>query len=172
MNLHYFHRLFDYTFWMNRRVWECTLELNDEQFTRHSDYSKGSVHRQLVHTMEIEMLWLSRAKGVSPEAVPGAKQYPTRESIRARWDHIENEWRKYLATLADTDMDEVLEYLYLKDSGNVARRMRRWEVLTQVINHSTDHRAQILAVIHAVGGRTIEQDYTLFTWDHPDFAGV
>jgi uncharacterized damage-inducible protein DinB len=122
--------------------------------------------------MEIENLWLSRAKGYSPEATPGAKQYPTRESIRVRWDSIENQWQEYLGQLTEADLNDVLEYLYLKDGGNLRSRMRRWEMLVQTINHSTDHRAQILAVIHSLGGRTIEQDYTLYTWEFPDFAGV
>ncbi len=43
-----------------------------------------------------------------------------------------------------------------------------WESLYQVLNHSTDHRAQTLAQIYRVGGETIAQDFVYYTWEKPD----
>jgi uncharacterized damage-inducible protein DinB len=168
MNLHYFQRMFAYNDWMNRRVWAAVIDLSDEQFTQPNAYSIGSVHRQVVHTMAVELLWYSRAHGINPESLPKADAYPTRDLIRARWDEISRDWHAYLATLSDGDLTRWIEYQYITKTGTEPRRMRLWEVLTQTLNHSTDHRAQILAALHAVGGRTLEQDYTLYTWDHPD----
>ncbi len=35
----------------------------------------------------------------------------------------------------------------------------------QVINHGTDHWAQTLALIHQVGGQTLEQDFIFYAWE-------
>lgn len=169
--LHFIHRLFDYNYWMHRALWDkCILPLTDEQFTFYNDYSKGSVQRQLVHTMSVEQLWLSRIQGVNPNALPKPDEYPTRESIRARWDEIEADWRTYLTALTEADLERTVEYKYIIKSGEITetRRMRLWEILVQVVNHGTDHRAQILAAIHHAGRATMEQDYTLFATANPD----
>jgi uncharacterized damage-inducible protein DinB len=39
--------------------------------------------------------------------------------------------------------------------------------LMQILNHSTDHRAQILSLIHQLGGATIAQDLIFYSWEHP-----
>lgn len=169
--LHFIHRLFDYNYWMNRALWDkCIVPLTDGQFNYYNDYSKGSVQRQLVHTMGVEQLWLSRAQGVNPNALPKPEQYPSRDSIRARWDEIEAGWRSYLVGLTDADLQRVIEYQYIIKSGEITepRRMRLWEMFVQTVNHGTDHRAQILAAVHRAGGATMEQDYTLFVTANPD----
>ncbi|MEZ4669521.1 MAG: DinB family protein [Anaerolineae bacterium] len=164
-SLQYFQRLFDYNYWMNRTIWEkCVLPLTDEQYTQYNDYSKGSVHRQLVHMMAVEQLWLSRLHGVNPNALPKPDEYPTRDLLRARWDKVERDWRTYLHGLTEADLQRYIEYQYIVKAGEITeqRHMLLWEILVQTVNHGTDHRAQLLAAIHRAGGATLEQDYTLF----------
>ena len=43
-----------------------------------------------------------------------------------------------------------------------------WEAILQVFNHSTDHRAQSLYMLHQLGAPTFQQDY-LF-WGHPELV--
>ncbi len=38
-------------------------------------------------------------------------------------------------------------------------RIKVWEALVQVANHSTDHRAQIMAGLHRLGAPTMGQDF-------------
>ena len=40
--------------------------------------------------------------------------------------------------------------------------MQVWEVLFHVLNHGTDHRAQVLAMLHHLGVPTWPQDYAIF----------
>jgi uncharacterized damage-inducible protein DinB len=166
--LHHLRRQFDYNYWMHARVWPCVLDLTVEQFTRLNDYSSGSVHRQVVHTMNIEQLWLQRAQGVNPAKLERAEKYPGRDLIRTKWDTIEFDWRGYLKTLTEESLSQKVDYQYISGETTIPKTMLRYEMLVQCLNHSTDHRAQTLAAIHLVGGRTLEQDYTLYTWDHPD----
>lgn len=165
MNAAYFRRMIDYTFWAHRQVWGCVAELNDEQFNRPCDYSVGSVREQVVHTMGAERLWLQRVRGEVPDPFLQAEDFPTRDSIRARWDQVEAGWREYAAVLTDDQLDGVLVYTSI--NGNARREQILWEGLAQIINHATDHRAQILSLIHQVGGRTLAQDYIFYTWENP-----
>jgi uncharacterized damage-inducible protein DinB len=165
MNAAYFRRLFDYNYWAHRRVWKCVMALTDEQFTRPSDYSIGSVHAQVVHTMGAEWLWLTRARGNPVPRIPPPEDYPTREAIRVRWDEIEREWRAYVEALTDVDLTRNIEYVSV--SGNMRRVSFLPDALIQILNHSTDHRAQTLALIHQLGGETVEQDLIFYAWEHP-----
>lgn len=165
MNASHFRRLFDYNYWAHQRLWTCAVKLSDEQFYRPSDFSVGSVHQQLVHTMGAEWLWLQRARVVTPDPFPAATDYPTRDSIRARWDQVEREWRGYVGGLRDEQLDEIFTFTSI--NGNAKREIARWEALSTIINHSTDHRAQTMALIHHLGGRTVEQDFVFYTWEKP-----
>ncbi|NOK62014.1 MAG: hypothetical protein GFH23_1086650n1, partial [Chloroflexi bacterium AL-N1] len=40
-----------------------------------------------------------------------------------------------------------------------------WQVLLHVVNHGTDHRAQLLRLLHDLGVRTTSQDYIFYVYD-------
>lgn len=164
MNTAYFRRLFDYNYWAHQRVWDCVMQLSEEQFTRPCDYSIGSVHAQIVHTMSAEWLWLTRVRGAAIPRIPPPEEYPTREVIRVRWDEIEREWRSYVDGLKDEDLEKRIEYVSV--TGNTKRISVVCDSIMQILNHSTDHRAQILALIHQLGGKTIAQDLIFYSWEH------
>ncbi len=161
-------RLFDYNFWAGHKVWDCVVKLSDGQFTRPSDYSIGSVHQQIVHTMEVEWLWLKRVQNEPPDTFQQAAYYPTYADIRTRWDAIEAAWWVYQKGLPEGELQGFSEYTSRTDG--LSYRTPLWESLMQILNHSTDHRAQTLAQIHRVGGETVAQDLIYYTWEKP--AGV
>jgi len=41
-----------------------------------------------------------------------------------------------------------------------------WQVLLDVVNHGTDHRAQILRLLNDLGVETTSQDYIFYVYDH------
>lgn len=42
-----------------------------------------------------------------------------------------------------------------------------WQVLLHVVNHATDHRAQLLRLLNDLGVNTGPQDYIFYVYDHP-----
>jgi uncharacterized damage-inducible protein DinB len=40
-----------------------------------------------------------------------------------------------------------------------------WQILAHMVNHGTDHRAQVLAVLYSLGAPTIEQDLMFCLWE-------
>ena len=41
-----------------------------------------------------------------------------------------------------------------------------WQVLLHVVNHGTDHRAQVLRSLNDLGIKTDSQDYIFYVYDH------
>ena len=106
MKLDYLKTMIDYNYAEHRKVWaNCIMQLTEEQFTRDTGYSHGSIHADVVHVMSGEWWWISRAQGQSPQANYKTADFPTRESIRARWDEIEAEVRGFVAHLLRSDTE-------------------------------------------------------------------
>ena len=165
MNAAYFRRMIDYTYWAHHLVWGCIAELSDEQFQRPSDYSIGSLYQQVTHVIGGERRWLQIVRGEQPAASLNPGDFADRAAIEARWQEIEVGWRAFADSLTDDQLDQPITFT--TSHGNITRSLRLWECLTQMTNHATDHRSQILALLHQVGGRTLEQDFSLYSWKNP-----
>ncbi len=69
----------------------------------------------------------------------------------------------YLETLDEELLNAILEYDVPHRGG--LKRNTRWQILLQGVNHGTDHRAQVLALLHQLGAPTLEQDFMIYLWD-------
>lgn len=155
--------LIAYNFWAHRRVWGCIEHLTDDQFVQDVGYSFGSVRNQVVHLINVDERWLARISGAELPDHIDPEAFPTRAAVRERWDMTEAKMRAYLATLRDADLSEVIEY-DMPHRGGI-KRNARWQILVHVVNHGTDHRAQILAMLHQLGASTTEQDLMFYLWE-------
>jgi|SRR5579859_200898 len=162
MNADAFRHFYDYHFAENRKIWDrYVLQLAHEQFTQQVGYSHGSVRDQIIHLMSVDEGWFSELRGVAPsEPVPPAP-LDDRQSIRARWDTIEQSMREYLAELRDDMLFSTPIAEPDEDKDLIV-----WQVLLHVANHGTDHRAQLLRVLNDLGVETTSQDYMFYVYDH------
>ena len=163
MDVNAFRHFYDYHFSENRIIWDRYIaSLTHEQFTQPANYSHGSVRDQIVHLMSVDDIWFSELRGVVPsEPLPPA-QSDDRNVIRARWDDIEHSVRAYLAELRDEMLfDQPIQ------EPDEDRNLIVWQVLLHVVNHGTDHRAQLLRQLNDLGVKTTSQDYILYVYDHP-----
>jgi len=162
MNANAFRYIYDYHFAENRRIWnDYVAPLSYEQFSQHVGYSHGSVRDQIVHLMSVDEVWFGELRGVAPsEPFPPASS-DDRETIRMRWDSVEQNMRDYLAELRD----DVLFDKPIKEPEE-DQDLFVWQVLLHVVNHGTDHRAQILRLLNDLGVKTTSQDYIFYVYDH------
>jgi uncharacterized damage-inducible protein DinB len=158
----YFRMLFDYNYWAHHRIWDCVMQVSDEQFTRDTGYSWRSIQGQVVHTMSAEWVWFSRIQGTSPTSMLRNEDYPNRAAVRTKWDEIETVVRSFLQTLQDAELEQVIEY---KNTSGQIFTQKMYEILAHVANHSTDHRAQALAMLYQLGAPTVEQDMIAYLRD-------
>jgi uncharacterized damage-inducible protein DinB len=146
--------IWDYNYWAHHQMLDCVAHLADDDFKRPVDYSMGSVNQQIVHVMWAECVWYARIHRL-PRPVFTHHDYPTVQAIRTKWEAVEADWRKYLDSISEADLSGTFDYTRGNDEA-VTSIVR--EILWHVVNHGTDHRAQILQLCHTYGAPTFEQD--------------
>jgi uncharacterized damage-inducible protein DinB len=162
MNADAFRHFFDYHFSENRTIWDKYVTLlTDEQFTQNESYSHGSVRNQIVHLMNVDEAWFTGLRQVEFVEGPDPASFADRNSIREHWDGVEKQMRDYLAKLQDGMLFEK------PFADGEDKDLITWQVLIQVANHGTDHRAQLLKLLNELGVKTVSQDYIFYAYDHP-----
>jgi uncharacterized damage-inducible protein DinB len=162
MNANAFRHFYDYHFTENRKIWNTyIIPLPYEQFTQDVGYSHGSVRDQIVHLMSVDEIWFSELQGIEPSEPFSPVNDDDREIIRRHWDSVEQSMRNYLADLRD-------EMLFDKpiEEPDEDKDLIVWQVLLHVVNHGTDHRAQLLRALNDLGIKTASQDYIFYVYDH------
>ena len=56
-------RMYDYSYWANRKLFQVLSRLTAEEFTRNVAGSYGSIRNTLVHVMSAEWGWIDRCGG-------------------------------------------------------------------------------------------------------------
>jgi uncharacterized damage-inducible protein DinB len=162
MNANAFRHFYNYHFTENRKMWDSyIMPLSYEQFTQAVDYSHGSVRDQIIHLMSVDAVWFSELRGVEPSEPSPPATFDDRKLIRVHWDNVEQRMRDYLAELRDDMLfDKPIE------EPEEDKDLIVWQVLLHVVNHGTDHRAQLLRVLNDLGVKTTSQDYIFYVYDN------
>lgn len=147
--------VWDYNYWAQHKLLDCLETVSNEDFLKPVPYSIGSLREQSAHTMWAEALWLYHRIQGQARIEWTAQDYPDVPAIRQRWTQVENDWRTYLEQLTDSDLSRVIE---MKRLDGQTHHHSLSEILLHVPNHGTDHRSQMLRIIHDFGGKTFEQD--------------
>ena len=141
---------------LHRQMWKSIYQLTDDLFTASIEYSHGSIRNQMVHLAAVDGRW-TRGLKCQPDARsfnPHADDYPTSNSVFALWDPIAREFCDLV-----NGMDE--EQLMSVPCG---MNEPTWQVILHVVNHGTDHRAQVLRALHDFGAPTFSQDLIIHLW--------
>ena len=154
-------KIFDYNYWAFERVWECISQISDEQFVHEIDYSNGSIRNLVIHMMSANRNWMCHLQDVDMLPRLVFEDFPTLSGTKAKWDELKKEFLDFLDSLNQEQLDETV--LWELPARGLQRDNQRWEILIHLANHGTDHRAQILAILHHhFQVTTIEQDMILY----------
>lgn len=160
MNANAFRQLYDYHFSANRGIWdEHVVSLPDAQFTQPVDYSVGSVRNQVVHMLNVDGIWFSDLLRLATPLELEPANSNDRALIRRQWDTVEAHMRRFLDGLTD---DMLFEKPFAEGED---KDLILWQVLLHVANHGTDHRAQLLRLLHDLGCQTGPQDFVFYAYD-------
>lgn len=151
--------LFDYTYWANARILTAAQRLSDEQFVAPGNLSFGGVRGTLVHAFGAEYLWRKRIQeGISSTALLES-DYPNLAALRTHWQSEERLMRAYLDKLTDSELQRKFRYKNLKGQE---QESVVWLALTHVINHGTQHRAEVAVLLTDFGQSPGDVDMVLY----------
>lgn len=165
MNLTAIRRLYAYHFALHDQLWASVDHLTDAQFVQDIPYSIGSVRHHMVHLLSVDQRWFARVMAAPLPDRLVYEAYPTKASARADWDAITPRLKaSVMNELTDADLMHQITYAVRRPQGTIHHTSPVWEILVHVVNHGTDHRAQLLRLLHDFGAPTFEQDMVIHWW--------
>ena len=152
--------LYKYNDWANERILAAASKLTPEQFLAGTNLSWGSVRDVLVHILGAEWIWRMRLQhGAAPTELLHAVDFPTYDSVVERWRAEQGELGAYVAGLRDDEVNRPV--LYRNTKGRAFEGVL-WQILAHVINHGTQHRAEVAHVLTSYGCSPGDIDMILF----------
>jgi uncharacterized damage-inducible protein DinB len=150
--------LLDYTSWANRQILETAGAVPVEAFTAPSEVTWRNLRGTLVHTLDVERSWRARLQGRPREEwdpdLP-EEEFPTVESLAARWSAEDEEMRSWLGSLDDDSMAAVV------DLGG-ANRFPLWYFLMHIVTHSAQQRRDATILLTLAGHAPPEIEFLNF----------
>ena len=144
--------LFSHNLWANVHLFEQCAELTSEQLETTLSGTFGSIKDTLLHIARAEEAYLYRISTGQPirrpENTPPLTMAEMVESVRKSGSGL-IEW----ATKVQTN--DTVKINWVDDS---TRDVPKAIILTQAINHATEHRAQINAILTQLGVQPLELD--------------
>lgn len=153
--------IFDYNFWAFDRVWDCIFQISDAQFVEEIDYSTGSIRNIITHIMSGNRVWMKVLRDIELPPRLTLEDFDTQPKTKAKWDELQIEFLDDLSCIDQEQLNGTVDWELL--SHGLKSTSLRWEILLHLANHATDHRSQILALLHShFHIKTIEQDMIIY----------
>jgi uncharacterized damage-inducible protein DinB len=144
---HFIH-LFKYNDWATRAAANSLkgLEKKDERL--------GEL---LSHLVAAQKLWLNRT--LKREIHINSWEKLSVQECISQSTSVTAEWINLLESFSDKDLDKRIEYINTKGEKYVSAVK---DIVSQVINHSTYHRAQIAQRVKGLGSKPAVTDYKVY----------
>ena len=144
----YFLKLFQYDKWATTRL----LEIFDQKAA-----TNPRINELLSHMQSTQRIWLDRVQG-RKETVERF-QTRTQEIIWKDMRQCHEDWVVYIQSLQPTDFDSLISYTNFQGdhfTNNLTN------IITQVTNHGTHHRGNIVVLMKEDGYLPPNLDYISF----------
>ncbi len=141
-----------YSAWADRRLLDACPTLTAEELDRDLRVSHTSILDTLRHICDGEKVWLdclaTTADLGSWRLPQGQAPELSLDELRQEWPHLWDGYRRWIENVSENSLSiEVTVEL----PGGVEPSFSRWQILRHVLEHSTFHRGQIVAMIRALG---------------------
>ncbi len=150
--------LYGYNEWANRRVLDTAERLTPERLHTVGNASFGSIHATLVHTMSAQWMWLMRWNGTSPAGPLDPATFPDLAAVRTRWAEIEADTRAFVAALEPEGENSPARVVVYRNSQGIAGSQPLWQLMLHQVNHGTQHRSEVAAMLTQFGHSPGELD--------------
>jgi uncharacterized damage-inducible protein DinB len=151
--------LYKYNQWANAKILNAAANITLEQYLAPASFPHGGLQGTLVHTVFAEWLWRQRWEGTSPVIRFKPEEFPTLESLCARWAEEEKQLMEFVDRLTDERLNSVLHYTNI--SGKPLTKIL-WQAMAHVVNHGTQHRTEAAAMVTELGHSPGDIDFIYF----------
>lgn len=159
MLLDHIRRMFEYNYWCNQLIMDTTDNLAAEQFEQQTEFPLNSFKETLVHTMSAERVYRMRLAGEAPSGVE-QNEFTNLQAIRDFWGDEEIQMMAYLDHIDDAAVTDGFKYT-IASTGKEYERMRA-DVLTQLLFHGMQHRAEMAQMLTEFGHSPGNIDYLIY----------
>ncbi|MGE0639199.1 MAG: DinB family protein [Thermoanaerobaculia bacterium] len=146
--VHAIRGLLGYTMWADRTLLETLRNVSQEDLTRETGTSFGSLLGTMAHILGSEQLWLSRFLGVPLTQVPGIDDFPNSDALAASFEDFWPQLEFFIASLTAEQIDQ--EFVWTNLRGETHSVVFR-HVLLHFVNHATYHRGQVVSLLRQLG---------------------
>ena len=140
--------LYEYNAWSNAKILEAASNITQDQFLAPLPFPHGSLRGTLVHALFAEWVWRRRWEGNPQNPIWKPEEFPTFDSLRARWADEEPRLMKSVANLTEESFYSKIKYT--STEGNPHERVF-WECMAHLVNHGTQHKTEAAAILTGFG---------------------
>ena len=140
--------LYKYNQWANAKILNAAAGVTQEQYLASASFPHGGLGGTLVHALSAEWIWRKRWEGTSPTTLLKAEEFPTLDSLCARWAEEEKQLMSFVEAVTDERLNRAFHYASTK--GKPFTRIL-WQAMVHVVNHGTQHRAEAAAMLTDLG---------------------
>lgn len=147
MNLHDAQQLMAFNQWADRQFFDALRPLAVESYHRDLHTSHGGIHGTLAHLVGVEKAWLDRWRQQPATAAAEVAQLTSLDGLRAYWESVCAEMSAFLHSLDEPTLHQTLTTQSL--IGQVTATYG--QMIQHVVDHSSYHRGQIVAMLRQLG---------------------
>jgi uncharacterized damage-inducible protein DinB len=154
----YIVEMYDFNCWGNDLLLGKAAALTPEQFEQDTRFPIHSIKETMVHTLSAEYAYRMRCSG---QGFTGLKNedFADLAAVRNRWEQEKADMHSYLASASDEELSATVTYKV--STGEEFTRLRR-TLLTQLLFHSMQHRAEVAQMLTEAGHSPGNIDYTVY----------
>jgi uncharacterized damage-inducible protein DinB len=140
--------LYKYNQWANAKILNAAANVTQEQYLAPASFPHGGLRGTLVHALFAEWIWRNRWEGISPTHRLKPEDFPTIESLQARWLEEEKQLMAFAEGLTDEKLNDT--FTYKNTSGKPFTKIL-WQAMAHLVNHGTQHRTEAAAILTDFG---------------------
>lgn len=139
--------LFDYMYWVNRRLLDAAGQLSPEDFLASTTVTTRNLRATLVHELDVEWSWRQNLRGRVGEddAELDPERYPDVESLAEHWGRDEAEMRSWIDSLTNQQLTVETYSTFTEE------RRPLWQFLVHIVTHAAQQQADAATLLSLAG---------------------
>ena len=139
---------YKYNQWANALILNAVANVTQEEYLVPASFPHGGLRGTLVHMLFAEWIWRRRWEGISPTKRFKPEDFPTFESLHARWAEEEKALMSFVEGLSDEKLNGIFRY---KSTDGEPHQRTLWHAMLHLVNHGTQHRTEAAAILTDLG---------------------